>query len=503
MSRLRRMLLVALLTLLTALSLWGETIIVADIEDRTGQLKPEVLEASRGLLEQAYRASGKHQVLPVSSLRKFVADQKKWKDCYGAECQIAAATALKADLVLGASIDFFAGIYTMTVSLVNAKTKQKNEAGAADFNGTAVGMKGAIEKLAPALTGKKMAAAPAAVPAPATPAPAAPPPPSDMEKKYRGAAFQSAPKVETYAAPIAVKEPEIKKADNGGVSFTSQLAAVKILFAKGKKEEKTCTAPCTVTNLEPGDYVARFEKDGFSPMEEAIRIEAGKTIPYAIQLTSLIAEKAKLSEELIEAAKNGDIKEMRRLFVLGADVNYRNAGGYGPLLVAALSGQTEAATILIARGAKFSDVEIGTLLLMVVETNNLALFRLMLSQATDFNYRYDEGRTILWLAVEKQRWSIFDQLVKSKKVDTGIKDNSGMTILMWTIENGMEKVADMLKNYGLKLPPDLAARALRNSVAKENILKLRTLLPFVTNINPVYEDGLTPRLEVTQPVLTN
>lgn len=494
MSRLHGMLLAALLASLTAASLLGETIIVADIEDRTGQLKPEVLEASRGLLEQAYRASGKHQVLPVASLRKFVADQKKWKDCYDAECQIAAATALKADLVLGTSVDFFAGIYTMTVSIVNAKTKQKTEAGAADFNGTAVGMKGAIEKLAPALTGNKMATAPATTAHATAPAPmpVAPPPPSEMEKKYQGAAFQSAPKVETYAVPVAVKEPEIKKAENGSVSFTSQLSAVRILFAKGKKEEKTCTTPCTVSGLEPGDYVARFEKDGFSPNEEAIRIEAGKTTTHNIQLTSLIADKVKMSEELIEAAKNGDIKEMRRLFVLGADVNYRNAAGYSPLLVAALSGQTEAATILIARGAKFSDVEIGTLLLMVVETNNLGLFRLMLSQATDFNYRYDEGRTILWLAVEKQRWSIFDQLVKSKKVDTEIKDNSGMTILMWTIENGMEKVADMLKNYGLKLPAELSARALRNSVAKENLLKLRTLLPFVSNINPVYEDGLTP-----------
>ncbi len=496
-----RNLFVAACFLLAAIALEAETVIVADIEDRTGQLKPEVLEASRGLLEQAYRGTGKHRIVAVDGMRKYVAGQKKWKDCFQMECQLAAAGSLKADLVVTASVDFFAGIYTMTVSTITVKNKQKNEAGAADFNGTAVGMKTAVEKLAPALTGKKMAAAPAPAPtaAPATiaaPVPAVTiipvpiPAPSAEEKKYQGTNFKE-PVKETYTVPAIPKEPELKKIPKGNVTFTSPIAAVKIAFAKGKKEEKNCALPCSLNTIDPGDYVVRFEKEGYIPREEVVRIEADKTVTKNIELSPLIADKAQVNEELIAAAKEGDLKEMNRLFVLGADANYHNPAGYSALLVASLSGQNGAAEHLINKGARFTAVEIGTLLLMVVETNNIPLLKLMLKQKADLNYRYDNGRTILWHAIERQRWSIFDQLVKAK-IDTGIKDNSGMNILMWTIDNGMEKVAQMLKNYGLKLEPGIASKALRNVVSKENVIKLRTLLPFVADLNPVYEDGLTP-----------
>ncbi len=463
----------------------AETVLVTDIEDRTGQLKPEILSAARDLIEQSYRATGKHQIIPIDQARKF-ASARKEKKCVTAECQIAMGEALKADTVVTASVDFFAGIYTLTVSLVQVKSKQKTEGGAADFNGTAVGMKSAAEQLIAKLTGAK----PPAAPAQQTPSVAVPPQPTALEQKYQGANFQ-APSKETYAVPTLPKEPAPKKIEKGSVSFTGSQAGITALFAKGKKEARTCTIPCTINDIEPGDYVVRFEKEGFVPREEVVRIEEGKTVSRTVQLSPEIADKVQLSEELIEAAKNGDIKEMRRLFVLGADVNYHNAAGYSALLVAALAGQFDAAEVLVVRGARFTDVEIGTLLLMIVETNNLPLLRLLTRQKADLNFRYDHGRTILWQAVEKQRWSMFDQLVKAG-VDTSIKDNSGQTILMWTIDNGMEKVAQMLKNYGLKLEQTVAARMLREAVAKENIIKLRGLLPFVADVNPVYEDGFTP-----------
>jgi len=474
------------LVFLIGVGLNAETIVITDIDDHTGQIKPEVLSAARDLLEQSYRSTGKHQILPVDQARRFTATRKERK-CVTTECQIALGEALKADVVVAATIDFFAGIYTLTLSLVQVKSKQKVEAGAADFNGTAVGMKSAIEQLSLRITGSKPSSPPAPTLTPSAPVPSQP---TALEQKYQGTNFKTLPK-DTYTVPTLPSEATPKKVEKGGASLTSPQQGITAIFAKGREEEKVCTLPCTITDIDPGDYVVRFEKEGFVPREEVVRIEEGKIASRTVQLSPKIADKAQLSEELIEAAKNGDIKEMRRLFVLGADVNYHNAAGYSALLVAALAGQFDAAEVLVVRGARFTDVEIGTLLLMIVETNNLSLLRLLTRQKADLNFRYEHGRTILWHAVEKQRWSIFDQLVKAG-VDTSIKDNSGQTILMWTIENGMEKVAQMLKNYGLKLDPATAAKMLREAVAKENTIKLRGLLPFVVDVNPVYEDGFTP-----------
>lgn len=492
MKRVRRYFF-ALLTLLIGARLEAETIVITDIDDHTGQIKPAILSAARDLVEQAYRSTGKYQILSVEQARRFITTLKERK-CTTTECQIALGKAVKADIVVVSSIDFFAGIYTITFSLIQVKAKQKVEGGAADFNGTAVGMKSAIEQIAARLTGTKpspSASVSSSTPAPASaPLPPTPSPPTSLEQKYQKANFQALPK-EAYAIPTLPKETAPQKIEKGGVSFTSSQQGITATFAKGRKEEKVCTLPCTITDIDPGDYVVRFEKEGFVSREEVVRIEGGKTVNRTVQLSVEIADKVRLSEELIEASKNGDIKEMRRLFVLGADVNYHNAAGYSALLVAALAGQFDAAEVLVVRGARFTDVEIGTLLLMIVETNNLSLLRLLTRQKADLNFRYEQGRTILWHAVEKQRWSIFDQLVKAG-VDTSIKDNSGQTILMWTIENGMEKVAQMLKNYGLKLDPVTASKMLRETVAKENIIKLRGLLPFVADVNPVYEDGFTP-----------
>ena len=118
--------LVILLSLLVGAVLDAETVVIGDIEDRTGQLKPEILSAARDLLEQSYRATGKHQLLPAEQARRFVAGRKDRK-CATVECHIAMGEALKADTVVAASVDFFAGIYTLTVSLVQVKAKQKVE----------------------------------------------------------------------------------------------------------------------------------------------------------------------------------------------------------------------------------------------------------------------------------------------------------------------------------------------------------------------------------------
>ena len=60
---------------------------------------------------------------------------------------------------------------------------------------------------------------------------------------------------------------------------------------------------------------------------------------------------AKLGDELIQAAKVGDIAEVKSLIEAGADVNYKDKYGYTALIYSTNFGDTEIADILISAGA--------------------------------------------------------------------------------------------------------------------------------------------------------
>ncbi|WP_300747663.1 ankyrin repeat domain-containing protein, partial [uncultured Brachyspira sp.] len=53
----------------------------------------------------------------------------------------------------------------------------------------------------------------------------------------------------------------------------------------------------------------------------------------------------------IEAAKNGDIKKVKELLALGADINIQNNGGDTALIWSAYYGHTETVKELIKAGA--------------------------------------------------------------------------------------------------------------------------------------------------------
>jgi ankyrin repeat protein len=56
-------------------------------------------------------------------------------------------------------------------------------------------------------------------------------------------------------------------------------------------------------------------------------------------------------EELLEAARDGDVAKVQRLAALGVDVNVANAGRARPLQIAALYGHVEAIRALAELGA--------------------------------------------------------------------------------------------------------------------------------------------------------
>lgn len=58
-----------------------------------------------------------------------------------------------------------------------------------------------------------------------------------------------------------------------------------------------------------------------------------------------------MSDKLFDAAKGGDLAEIRRLLQDGADVNAKDKNGYTPLHITAATGDKDAAELLITKGA--------------------------------------------------------------------------------------------------------------------------------------------------------
>ena len=142
--------------LFLTLNLVGETLVVMDINDRTGKIHPDVIKGSKEYVIQLLTSMGKYSVIPDSQVANARKRSKEWKACNQMECQVEIGKAFKADIIVVPSVDYFAGIYTLTVNYVYVEGKRKTEAGAIDFNGTAVGMKKAIEAVISTIHGKKI-----------------------------------------------------------------------------------------------------------------------------------------------------------------------------------------------------------------------------------------------------------------------------------------------------------------------------------------------------------
>jgi uncharacterized protein len=75
--------------------------------------------------------------------------------------------------------------------------------------------------------------------------------------------------------------------------------------------------------------------------------------PINIQFKQVQQEKTKLdlNAQLLIAAQNGNIKEVRSLISQATDVNVRDEYGWTPLLWAAMNGHTDVVRVLLVSGA--------------------------------------------------------------------------------------------------------------------------------------------------------
>jgi ankyrin repeat protein len=112
-------------------------------------------------------------------------------------------------------------------------------------------------------------------------------------------------------------------------------------------------------------------------------------------------------EKLINACKNGNIDEVKKLikssfYSAGADVNAIGEDGYSPLLLVLINNNKELSDLLISNGANIDakDKNGKTPLFLASEKGRKGIAELYISYGADVNAQNNDGETSLQKAIE-------------------------------------------------------------------------------------------------------
>ena len=115
------------------------------------------------------------------------------------------------------------------------------------------------------------------------------------------------------------------------------------------------------------------------------------------------ADKALMSEQLLQSARAGDAQAVRKLLAKDAPVNIQDAQGNTPLLLATAGNHIETARSLILHGAdvNIQNAQQDSAYLLAGARGNLEILRMTLSRGADLKSTNRYGGTALIPACER------------------------------------------------------------------------------------------------------
>ncbi len=238
-----------------------------------------------------------------------------------------------------------------------------------------------------------------------------------------------------------LKEPVVSKAERAKIQAERMAALKKALAAGANPDDELGDA--IVANdlarvrylLKHGAHTDATDGDGYTPAVNATRFRFLDIAAYLVEhgadanladrsgwtplmyaawdddvpmLKMLLKHGARMDvvngdglDALAIAAQNAKIAAAEALAASGADVNAPRAkGGYTPLMLAAMSGSSELAELLIAHGAKIDATNPGgvTALMITAATDHARVAEVLLKRGANVDAKSDDGRTALSIA---------------------------------------------------------------------------------------------------------
>ncbi|QIL70325.1 ankyrin repeat domain-containing protein [Diaphorobacter sp. HDW4B] len=150
-------------------------------------------------------------------------------------------------------------------------------------------------------------------------------------------------------------------------------------------------------------------------MHAQAKSPAGSTLAARILMAGLLtlsamaaaaqgsADKAWMSEQLLQASRAGDVQAVRKLLAKDAPVNAQDAQGNTPLLLATAGNHIEVARSLILHGAdvNIQNAQQDSAYLLAGARGNLEILRMTLSRGADLKSTNRYGGTALIPACER------------------------------------------------------------------------------------------------------
>lgn len=123
-----------------------------------------------------------------------------------------------------------------------------------------------------------------------------------------------------------------------------------------------------------------------------------------------------INKELLEAAKNGDVREAELLLEKGADINYKNDDFFNktPIIYAAVNGYIEMVDLFLSRGIdinKRSDKD-WTLLMYTACQGSPDMIEILITRGANVNIMDSEGWTALMHAEKKKNIVGYDNIIE-------------------------------------------------------------------------------------------
>ena len=188
-----------------------------------------------------------------------------------------------------------------------------------------------------------------------------------------------------------------------------------------------------------------------------------------------------LDEKLLKAVSEGNLEEVKKLIIAGANVNATDECGSSILFHSIWRNDKEIAELLINNGADINDSRSGKppltfaarnkeifdllvkhgadlelvkndegFFIALVETNNLQAVELLVDHGANIESYYSNRETALMVACENNAQSVADYLIK-KGADVNASDGCKRTPLMLAAEKNAKEIAEQLINRGANI----------------------------------------------------